>query len=409
MHRSSESVAAIATALAKAQIELTNPEKSVIGSIHHYNQEAPQTFRYAPLSSGLDIVRKTLGGQQIAVAQTTDIDRVSGFVNLTTVLLHTSGEWIASEWPVCAISEISQPRRMGAALTYARRYALFTLVGIAGEDDLDGPDLSNPPASEKDTSSTNTERPVVQSPAARSAGPTTRAIASSVPELVITCDGLIAEIQDCKTLDGLDARVARLLKAKNQLPSAEAKKVEAAFTARLTALDGPSFVLTPELAEGDGTIVDEDRVHDQPANAGPSIARKRLRKAKVRAGVGSQENTTRSEGPNNHNLAASSTSPVVESDGLAIPKLRYLRDKAHLRFVASHPCLICERSPADAHHVRFAQPRALGRKVSDEFTVPLCRAHHRDNHRFGDERAWWAKTSIDPIAASRKLWAMSRD
>ena len=144
MHRSSESIAAIATALAKAQTELSNPEKSLIGSIRHHHQAAPQAFRYAPLSGGLDIVRKTLGGQQIAVAQTTEIDRAGGFVNLTTVLLHTSGEWIASDWPVCALSELSQPRRMGAALTYARRYALFTLVGIAGEDDLDAPDLSGP-------------------------------------------------------------------------------------------------------------------------------------------------------------------------------------------------------------------------------------------------------------------------
>jgi hypothetical protein len=80
-----------------------------------------------------------LGGQQIAVAQTTDIDRANGMVNLTTVLLHTSGEWISSDWPVCRTSEISAPRRMGAALTYARRYALFTMVGIAGEDDLDAP------------------------------------------------------------------------------------------------------------------------------------------------------------------------------------------------------------------------------------------------------------------------------
>src|SRR5216683_246614 len=147
MHRSSESVAAIATALAKAQIELTNPEKSAIGTIRHHNQATPQAFRYAPLSSGLDIVRKTLGGQQIAVAQTTDIDRAGGTINLTTVLLHTSGEWISSDWPVCALSEISQPRRMGAALTYARRYALFTMVGIAGEEDLDAPpDVTSDPA-----------------------------------------------------------------------------------------------------------------------------------------------------------------------------------------------------------------------------------------------------------------------
>src|SRR6478735_4647539 len=147
MHRSSESVAAIATALAKAQTELSNPEKAMVGTVYNVRSDSPQSFRYASLSSGLDIVRKTLGGQQIAVAQTTDIDRANGAVNLTTVLMHTSGEWIASHWPVCALSEISQPRRMGAALTYARRYALFTMVGIAGEDDLDSaPDLTSDPA-----------------------------------------------------------------------------------------------------------------------------------------------------------------------------------------------------------------------------------------------------------------------
>src|SRR5437016_2852970 len=139
MHRSSESVAAIATALAKAQTELSNPEKAMVGTVYSVRSDSPHSFRYASLSSGLDIIRKTLGGQQIAIAQTTDIDRANGMVNLTTVLLHTSGEWISSDWPVCQLSETSAPRRMGAALTYARRYALFTMVGIAGEDDLDAP------------------------------------------------------------------------------------------------------------------------------------------------------------------------------------------------------------------------------------------------------------------------------
>src|SRR5712675_3657460 len=143
MHRCSESVAAIATALAKAQTELSNPEKAMVGTVYNTRSDSSQSFRYASLSSGLDIVRKTLGSQQIAIAQTTDIDRANGMVNLTTVLLHTSGEWISSDWPVCHLSETSAPRRMGAALTYARRYALFTMVGIAGEDDLDAPDVTN--------------------------------------------------------------------------------------------------------------------------------------------------------------------------------------------------------------------------------------------------------------------------
>src|ERR1700747_986988 len=147
MQRSSPSIAALAAALAKAQIELANPEKSLIGTIEpQRGTGGARQFRYAPLSSGLDIVRKTLSQHEIATVQTTAIDQTAGIVNLTTVLAHASGEWIASDWPVCPIAETAMPHRMGAALTYARRYALFTLVGIAGEDDVDAPDLTAPPA-----------------------------------------------------------------------------------------------------------------------------------------------------------------------------------------------------------------------------------------------------------------------
>ncbi len=142
MQRSSETIGAIAAALAKAQAELTNPEKALVATIRASNpRDQDQTFRYAALSSGLDIVRKALGGHEIATVQTTAIDNEAGLIRLTTTLAHSSGEWLSSEWPVCAITETAAPRRMGAALTYARRYALFTLVGIAGEDDLDAPDL----------------------------------------------------------------------------------------------------------------------------------------------------------------------------------------------------------------------------------------------------------------------------
>src|SRR3954462_7265907 len=145
MPRSSESVAALASALAKAQAELVNPEKSLTASIRTGRLgEGERSFRYAPLSSGLDIVRKTLGQHEIATLQTTAIDQTAGMVNLTTTLAHASGEWIASDWPGCAIADRPPPRRRGAALTSARRYALFTLVGIAGEDDLDAPDLGAP-------------------------------------------------------------------------------------------------------------------------------------------------------------------------------------------------------------------------------------------------------------------------
>src|SRR5438105_8837678 len=148
MPQSSESVAALASALAKAQAELINPEKSLTATIRTCRPgDSERSFRYAPLSSGLDIVRKTLGQHEIATLQTTAIDQTAGMVNLTTTLAHASGEWIASDWPICPIAETANPQRMGAALSYARRYALFTLVGIAGEDDLDAPDLCEGPPS----------------------------------------------------------------------------------------------------------------------------------------------------------------------------------------------------------------------------------------------------------------------
>src|SRR5262252_1669716 len=151
VQRCSETIGTIAAALARAQAQLVNPAKSLVGTIRSdHTSGAERSFRYAPLSSGLDIVRKTLSQHEIATVQTTSIDEAAGIVRLSTVLAHASGEWIASDWPVCAIADTTAPHRMGAALTYARRYALFTLVGIAGEDDLDAPDLIVPtPAAPK--------------------------------------------------------------------------------------------------------------------------------------------------------------------------------------------------------------------------------------------------------------------
>src|SRR5438067_8822607 len=149
MHRSSDTIATIAAALAKAQVELANPEKSLVGTIRSpFPREAHRAFRYASLSSGLDMVRKSLGRHEIATIQSTEIDKEAGLLRLTTILAHSSGEWVSSEWPVCQITDIASAQRMGAALTYARRYALFTLVGIAGEDDLDAPDLDTAPRAE---------------------------------------------------------------------------------------------------------------------------------------------------------------------------------------------------------------------------------------------------------------------
>src|SRR4051794_16105630 len=115
MHRSSETIGAIATALAKAQAGLINPEKTLVATIGGKNGD--RTFRYASLASGLDIVRKCLGQHEIATIQTTAIDKDAGLIQLTTVLAHSSGERMSSEWPVCPISETAAPHRMGAALT----------------------------------------------------------------------------------------------------------------------------------------------------------------------------------------------------------------------------------------------------------------------------------------------------
>jgi hypothetical protein len=123
MQRSSPSIGTLASALAKAQGELINPEKSLVATIRREGPRGTeQTFRYAPLSSGLDIVRKILGQHEIAAAQTTSIDRGAGIINLTTVLAHASRG-------MDHLGLAATPHRMGAALTYARRYALFTLVG----------------------------------------------------------------------------------------------------------------------------------------------------------------------------------------------------------------------------------------------------------------------------------------
>ena len=142
MQHSSDRIGALAAALAKAQAEIANPEKSLTATIvSPFARVGIRSFRYAPLSSGLDLVRKCLGQHEIATVQTTTIDRDGGLIRLTTTLVHASGEWVSSDWPVCPVSETTAPHRLGAALTYGRRYALFTLVGIAGEDDLDAPDL----------------------------------------------------------------------------------------------------------------------------------------------------------------------------------------------------------------------------------------------------------------------------
>jgi ERF superfamily/Putative HNHc nuclease len=384
---------------------------------------SPQSFRYASLSSGLDIVRKTLGGQQIAIAQTTDIDRANGMVNLTTLLLHTSGEWISSDWPVCQLSETSAPRRMGAALTYARRYALFTMVGIAGEDDLDAPDFTNDqPKADKAADAHlapnfGLEPAPVRSSQFRTGHPTTPSVREK-----LGADASAALrtqlIQDIETLaedDDLQSRAITILKAKNRLSADDVKLVEDAFAAKIALRDALPEALTAD----ESTSTPHDPIPAQSASATETIKlqRPRGRPRKVKAATEQSDAfpippkpTIDNSPPASTHLQADAETAQIQKSELTISEPRRHRDKAHLKFVASQPCLVCGRSPADAHHLRFTQPRAMGRKVSvsDEFTVPLCRTHHRDNHRFGDEQAWWNNLTIDAVGTSRQLWVSTR-
>ena len=217
MQQSSASVAALASALAKAQAELVNPEKSLLATLPAERGQPERRFRYAPLSGGLDIVRKTLGRHELATIQTTAIDRESGTIKLTTTLAHASGEWIASEWPVCALADLPMPHRMGAALSYARRYALFTLVGIAGEDDLDAPDLpvqSSPPA--------EIPSPKLSPSSAGRNGKSRPPMPIVTLNLEASCrqrDELLAEIASISTFDAAAEWAKRIIPIKNTLTS----------------------------------------------------------------------------------------------------------------------------------------------------------------------------------------------
>jgi hypothetical protein len=381
MPRSSESVAALASALAKAQAELVNPEKSLTATIRSARPGVGErSFRYAPLSSGLDIVRRTLGHHEIATVQTTAVDQAAGLVHLTTMLAHASGEWIASDWPVCPIADMASPQRMGAALTYARRYALFTLVGIAGEDDLDAPDLCTPPPSPPSPAAHRVLKPLPDQSRAPYRTPgngrdrgMTKGEAPAIiddEQSAALRDRLLAEIGDIASPE-LAANWAReALAAKNKLAAPDAKLVENIFERRLSKL----------AAAGTSPATDDALTI---ADAEPQATSRAV------------------------------TTEPGQSDGidksvLAVAAPRRYRNREHLRSVAKQPCLICGRKPSDPHHLRYLQPRALGRKASDEFAVPLCRVHHRAVHRARDERAWWQAAGIDPVKVALRLWNDTR-
>jgi hypothetical protein len=298
---------------------------------------AEQIFRFASLSDGLNIIRKTLGQHEIAALQSTLVDQSAGLIRLKTVIAHSSGEWISSDWPVCPLEDLTSLKRMGAALTYARRYALFALVGIAGEDDLDAPDLQvAEPVDARGAHAVSQHRPrpnggdgrLGQKPSAKPESEPSPAPADSGLRRKLSAalrDQLLHDVENLNSAEGAAVWARRILPAKNTLHEVDARQVEEAFEAKLTAINGPSN--NTSLCAG------HDVPQAQPTNGDVAPA----------------TSTAEGHGPE-----------AIDKSELAHPEPRRVRDKDHLRFVSTQPCLICGRTPADPHHLRFAQKPRTG-------------------------------------------------
>ncbi len=256
---------------------------------------------------------------------------------------------------MCPTGEVSAPHRLGAALTYARRYALFALVGITGEDDLDAPDLpidspsAEPVGLSKNHRSSNKgrgryrDKPLLNEPASRESR-----------------DKLFRELETITDGGDLTLWALRRLPLKNRMQDDDAETIEVAYRAKIDAM----------------------QQHPTPTSSHTS----------------EQPNATQEE-----------PQPASEYDvPVQLSKPLRRRSKAHLAFVSAQPCLVCQRSPCDPHHIKFAQQRAMGRKVSDEFAVPLCREHHRSLHGVANERAWWADKQIKPLEVAAELWGKTQ-
>jgi hypothetical protein len=244
---------------------------------------------------------------------------------------------------------------MGAALTYARRYALFALVGIAGEDDLDAPDtIPEPSTVTKESMSPivpkNISKPTVHRPPQLSAAESQK-----------LRDTLSNELANLSSEDALIAWAEQRLPDKNNLVSGDARIIELTYQTILTQICGSDQV--------GNTAISSEFATDVRTQSGQN---------------------------DSHRASDNSVVPL--------PKEVRRRSKAHLAFVRAQPCVVCQRQPCDAHHLKFAQGRALGSKVSDEFTVPVCREHHNELHRHGDERTWWANLKILPLEIAKDLW-----
>ncbi|WP_249133114.1 ERF family protein [Bradyrhizobium sp. AUGA SZCCT0182] len=332
MQRASQSISNIGAALARAQAEIQNPEKSLTATIPSpFPREESRTFRYASLASGLDIVRKCLSKHEIATVQATAIEPETGLIKLTTTLLHASGEWVASDWPVCPVTETAAPHRMGSALTYARRYGLFTLVGIAGDDDLDAPDAGPQPAEPAPThrrpqSSTNGQTlpaKTFQNARKRANGAHFSVLPAEASAALL--DQLLAELDGLGLKDDLDAWTLQAWPKANSLTPADGDKVRAAFQVRL--------------ARGEMTS-EADTASDE-----------------LQFPIATPEVRSR-----------------IDKSVLTLPETKRQRDRQHLRFVASHPCLVCGREPCDPHHLRLHSPAGSAKRSA---TNLQCRCAER--------------------------------
>src|SRR5262249_24000372 len=272
--------------------------------------------------------------------------------------------------------DMASPQSMGMALTYARRYALFTLVGIAGEDDLEAPDLTaRGPAAGGEAQSWRHRSPAASRDSRngrlRGATQSNAAAVLDAGQSAALRNKLLAEVASLTSAEAAVTWATQALPSKNSLIAGDAKLLESAFEKKLSSLAS--------------SPADENRASESGANV------------EVRPQDKAQVSSAESDQPGG-----------IDKTVLAVAAPRRYRNREHLRYVAQQGCLICGRKQSDPHHLRYLQPRALGRKASDEFAVPLCRSHHRGVHRASDEQAWWKAAGIDPVKVARQLWRQTR-
>ena len=317
---------------------------------------------------------------------------------------------------------------MGAALTYARRYALFTLVGIAGEDDLDAPDLngalphlagSDGPSPQVSGANGSGSQPDAKAPASftsaakfddggrKPARPPR--VLLSVENSAALREKLNSELQIFSEINALTNWAQRILVLKNQLTKSDAHEVETAFAAKLNELSGFGFA-APDTSESGATVTGDGNSETKTAIGGACSIREPIAASQKRSPAGQLKGSRlpRRATPSENGPVDVGRSETAAQSVTPFNKELRLRDLDHLKFVRAQPCLACGRSPSDAHHLKFAQQRALSRKVSDEFTVPLCRTHHREIHQRGDERIWWQHRNVDPLKTAHRLWQHTR-